>query len=596
MYCRAIACDYDGTGATDGRLDPEVAAGLHAARAAGIVTLLVTGRVLDDLRMALVEFSAFDAVVAENGALVWLPETDRTIVFGTPPSDQFFGRLRAASVPFHAGAVIVGTWEAHVPELYAVVRETGADLQLVFNRTAVMLLPSGINKAVGARRALEELGRSPRNLVAFGDAENDLPLFALAEIAVAARGSIPGVAAVADERLRLPGAAGVADFVRGLLERGGRMPTPRRRAIEIGTADDGRPAVIPPDGDNVLVSGDPASGKSWVAGLAAERLMEAGYRVCVFDPESEHGALGCRPGAIVLGGAIGLPVADDVGTVIHDVGASVVLDLASLPRAERPRYVRRALHGIAAERARSGVPHWTVVDEAHCVFHSGSARGDDGVVRTGNLVLVTHRPSLLATPVLESVGTFIVTRTTIEQQRYFVDGLLRTRGPAGLDVPGALRALEFPRGGLLSRDGGQPRWQTFVPRSRLCADTLGTRPYTDVAVPPEMAFAFRVPDDGVVATARTLEEFDRALASVPIASLNHHIARGDFSRWARDVLGHTRLAAGLAKLEATRATGAPIDREELHQQVTACYTASKAGSTTAATPEHHAECFQVTSE
>src|SRR5262245_20834260 len=103
MYCRAIACDYDGTGASDGHLAPEVVAALHAAQAAGTVTLLVTGRVLDDLRVALVDFSAFDAVVAENGAVVWLRESDRTIVLGSPPSDQFLGRLRRATDPVHCG-------------------------------------------------------------------------------------------------------------------------------------------------------------------------------------------------------------------------------------------------------------------------------------------------------------------------------------------------------------------------------------------------------------------------------------------------------------------------------------------------------------
>jgi hydroxymethylpyrimidine pyrophosphatase-like HAD family hydrolase len=44
MYCRVIACDFDGTGATDGHPAPELYAALAAARAQGIVTLLVTGR------------------------------------------------------------------------------------------------------------------------------------------------------------------------------------------------------------------------------------------------------------------------------------------------------------------------------------------------------------------------------------------------------------------------------------------------------------------------------------------------------------------------------------------------------------------------
>jgi hypothetical protein len=43
---------------------PELYAALAAARAEGIVTLLVTGRVLEDVQRACEEFLPFDAVVA----------------------------------------------------------------------------------------------------------------------------------------------------------------------------------------------------------------------------------------------------------------------------------------------------------------------------------------------------------------------------------------------------------------------------------------------------------------------------------------------------------------------------------------------------
>jgi len=66
MYCRALACDFDGTGASNGRLAPEIAAVLAAARAQGYATLLVTGRALEDLLAADVDFASFDAVVAEK--------------------------------------------------------------------------------------------------------------------------------------------------------------------------------------------------------------------------------------------------------------------------------------------------------------------------------------------------------------------------------------------------------------------------------------------------------------------------------------------------------------------------------------------------
>ena len=44
---------------------------------------------------------------------------------------------------------------------------------MIFNKGAVMVLPSGVNKATGLAAALAELGLSPHNVVGVGDAEND---------------------------------------------------------------------------------------------------------------------------------------------------------------------------------------------------------------------------------------------------------------------------------------------------------------------------------------------------------------------------------------------------------------------------------------
>jgi hypothetical protein len=274
---------------------------------------------------------------------------------------------------------------------------------------------------------------------------------------------------------------------------------------------------------------------------------------------------------MVLGGQIGLPPADELGTIIGNAGVSLILDLTSLPYAKKREYVAGALAGICAERGRSGIPHSIIVDEAHYFFGARAVSSADAAVQTGNVLLVTHRPSLIAPHVLESIGAFVLTETTVEQERYFIDALLRARGPADLDVSEALRALEFPRGGLLSRGDGVPGWQTFVPRPRLSAQTIHTRRSADIALPSEKGFFFRLPDDGTVAAARTLGEFDRALASVPTASLQFHVARGDFSRWARDVVGDADLAAGLAKLEALSGTGVPVEREELRRHLHARY-------------------------
>ena len=49
----------------------------------------------------------------------------------------------------------------------------------------MIVLPVGINKATGVAAALKELGLSPRQAVAVGDAENDGPLLELCGLAVA---------------------------------------------------------------------------------------------------------------------------------------------------------------------------------------------------------------------------------------------------------------------------------------------------------------------------------------------------------------------------------------------------------------------------
>src|SRR5581483_4079812 len=449
VYCRVIACDFDGTGAANGRLAPETASVLASARALGFVTLLVTGRVLEDLQAAQVPFASFDAVVAENGALVWLPATNRTIQLAPPPPDAFLAELRARGIPYHAGAVVVGTWDRHGSDILHLIRRFGMASQLVYNRESLMVLPSGVDKAVGVQRALDELHRSPRSMVAFGDAENDRPLLELAEVGIAARGSVPAIATAADDRLALPGAAGVAHYVQRLLDRGGSLETPARRRIVVGEGEDGKPVALPTSGVNVTISGDPRSGKSWMAGLLVEALVEQGYVLCVFDPEGDYTVLGGRPRVLVLGADVPLPAPAALPNVLRDEPSSLVVNLAPLAHADKVRYVETAVACLDAARAVSGIPHWVVLDEAHYFLHARTALARRFEGRTGSYAFVTYRPSLLAPAVLADVNAHLVMRTTLEEERYFLTGLLQAHGPRDLVASDALARVQEGRPALL---------------------------------------------------------------------------------------------------------------------------------------------------
>src|SRR5512140_139672 len=81
----ALATDYDETLADDGRVAPPTLAALRALAATGRRLLLVTGRELADLRRVFPEAGElFDAVVAENGAVLWLPKAREERLLGEP--------------------------------------------------------------------------------------------------------------------------------------------------------------------------------------------------------------------------------------------------------------------------------------------------------------------------------------------------------------------------------------------------------------------------------------------------------------------------------------------------------------------------------
>src|SRR5262249_6054210 len=70
---KALATDYDGTLADDGKVSPDTLAALRRAKKSGRRLVLVTGRELEDLMRTFGEVQLFDIVVAENGALLYTP-------------------------------------------------------------------------------------------------------------------------------------------------------------------------------------------------------------------------------------------------------------------------------------------------------------------------------------------------------------------------------------------------------------------------------------------------------------------------------------------------------------------------------------------
>src|SRR5262249_28794961 len=108
----ALATDYDGTLAEDGRTDHRTLHALERAAASGRKLILVRGRLLDDLQSVCDRLDLFDLVVAENGALLYVPATRAVRSLAPPPPHSFVAELRRRGVaPLSVGHSIVSTWE-----------------------------------------------------------------------------------------------------------------------------------------------------------------------------------------------------------------------------------------------------------------------------------------------------------------------------------------------------------------------------------------------------------------------------------------------------------------------------------------------------
>jgi hydroxymethylpyrimidine pyrophosphatase-like HAD family hydrolase len=218
MRYQALAADYDGTLASDSRIADSTAAMLRRVANTGRRLVLVTGRELPDLIHICPQLELFDRVVAENGALLYSPKNKQLRTFAPPPPGEFIDELKRRNVtPLSIGACIVATFYPHQEAVLDVIRELGLQLQVIFNKGAVMVLPTGVDKASGLMAALQELGLSGHNVVALGDGENDHALLSSVGYSVAVGNAVPMLKKFADRTVDAAAGAGCEQIMAELI-------------------------------------------------------------------------------------------------------------------------------------------------------------------------------------------------------------------------------------------------------------------------------------------------------------------------------------------------------------------------------------------
>src|SRR5690348_3202710 len=130
----AVATDYDGTLAENGRVDEQVIENVRAVRASGRQVILLTGRHLPDVLQVFPYAESLDRIIAENGAVLYRPSTHEEKLLTDPVAQELVRELENRGVtPLGVGRCVVSTWHPHENTVLQVIRDLGLDLHVAFN-------------------------------------------------------------------------------------------------------------------------------------------------------------------------------------------------------------------------------------------------------------------------------------------------------------------------------------------------------------------------------------------------------------------------------------------------------------------------------
>ncbi len=463
------------------------------------------------------------------------------------------------------GDVIVATWHPHEQEAIEAIRECGLELQIVFNKEAVMILPTGVNKMTGLCAALEDLKLSRHNVAGVGDAENDHAFLDSCECAVAVANAIPALKEKADWVTSSARGEGVAELIDRLISNDlsdlSRNPT--RDCILIGKSADG---VLnqPVYGRNILLCGQSGSGKSTAVTGLLERVMDKKYQVCLIDPEGDYENL---PGCRIIGDAKRPPSIADVMQAMDTPDAQVVVNLVALSATDRPAYFASLISEVQSLRLRSGRPHWLVVDEAHHIFPSEWGPASTEMTdELSNLMLVTVHPEHVSPNALRKINTVIAVG-------HAPDKLLQEFARScGADAPPAVPGdLERGQAFVWFVDGNRNMTVKLEPARH--EHLRHRRKYAEGQLEPERVFHFRGPEGKLDLRAHNLNTFLQIADGIDSDTWLFHLKRGDYSNWLRHSLKDDELADQVGQTEQDQSLPDRETRERIKQAVLDKYTA-----------------------
>jgi len=563
----ALACDYDGTLAHHGVVEQKAIDAIKELKKSGRRAILVTGRELDDLENVFPELNIFDCIVGENGGVLYFPSSRSTKLLAPPPQTDFVEALKERKVePLSVGKTIVATWEPNERTVMEVIRALGLELQIIFNKGAVMVLPSGVNKASGLKACLIELLLSPHNVVAIGDAENDHAFLKICECSVATHNAVDSLKDAADFVTSGDHGIGVCELIQMMLADDLASIQQRlvRHDLEIGKLPVGAPVRLPAYGSTILIAGTSGSGKSTLASTIMESMLSHDYQFCIVDPEGDYDGF---ENSVVHGSQDHPPQFAEVLTLLEKRFQNVIVNLLAIRVDDRPKHFENFFPSLLKLRNNVGRPHWIVIDETHHLLPDSWDPSSLFPQKIFNLLMITVHPDHISKSVLQNVDTIIAIGKTPNQTLALFGERLGQKAPA-IEF-GTLEAGEAILWKV--KDGKEPfKFQSNPSKSHR---KRHIRKYAEGELGPDRSFYFRGADRKLNLRAENLMSFIKLAEGVDDETWLHHLRQHDYSRWFRQYIKDDELADAALEVENNPEVSPQDSRLMIRKTIEKNYTA-----------------------
>lgn len=197
------------------------------------------------------------------------------------------------------------------------------------------------------------------------------------------------------------------------------------------------------------------AGKSWLAAVQAEQLIEAGYPILILDVVGEYWSLKAKYPVVVFGGRqadvpLDPHIGKEIANVILDRKLQAVIDLTNMRRADQPFFVSDLCTELYEYGLKAKTPLWLLIEEAQNfvpqVGNPPCKRPILDIVEMGRhaglgFCAVSHRSATIDKTSLGLCDIVIFKRLTLPHDLEVVRDFFRSKDPRFADVAKVLPGL-----------------------------------------------------------------------------------------------------------------------------------------------------------